>query len=246
LTDRIVHEEKIIEILQFLDKDFCNDLIDYLEGNSQKGDDNSWAPICFPGVLGANVGEPVATEKISASTMGELRQKFHEALESVLGRRVKNVTMSGHKFPTGSYAKPHSDSSEIDGTPNAWQMNKYATILYLNDNYGGGEIYFPQHEIEISPQAGSLLLFEGSHEYLHGVKEITFGNRYTILAFWDNEESVYDKEFLDQKVVDQKIALDYVENAYKDKYGEHASKSFGLQKAEDLYSFLGKEDPSVS
>lgn len=234
--EKISHHPKIVEIKNFFDEQYCLDVIDFLDGNDDDGD--NWNPICFPSVLGVNVGEPKSTDKISVEDMGKIRDKMHQAVQDVIGRPVKNVTMSGHKYPTGSYADPHSDSSELDGTPNAWQMNKYACILYLNKSYTGGEIYFPQHNLDISPGAGSLVVFEGSHEYLHGVREITSGDRFTILAFWDNAEAVYDKDFLVQKTEDQRIALDYVENSHD--YGQYNGRTFGKQKPEDLYGILGE------
>jgi hypothetical protein len=234
--EKISHHPKIVEIKNFFDEQYCLDVIDFLDGNDDDGD--NWNPICFPSVLGVNVGEPKSTDKISVEDMGKIRDKMHQAVQDVIGRPVKNVTMSGHKYPTGSYADPHSDSSELDGTPNAWQMNKYACILYLNKSYTGGEIYFPQHNLDISPGAGSLVVFEGSHEYLHGVREITGGDRFTILAFWDNAEAVYDKDFLVQKTEDQRVALDYVESSHD--YGQYNGRTFGKQKPEDLYGILGE------
>jgi predicted 2-oxoglutarate/Fe(II)-dependent dioxygenase YbiX len=234
--EKISHHPKIVEIKNFFDEQYCLDVIDFLDGNDDDGD--NWNPICFPSVLGVNVGEPKSTDKISVEDMGKIRDKMHQAVQDVIGRPVKNVTMSGHKYPTGSYADPHSDSSELDGTPNAWQMNKYACILYLNKSYTGGEIYFPQHNLDISPGAGSLVVFEGSHEYLHGVREITSGDRFTILAFWDNAEAVYDKDFLVQKTEEQRVALDYVESSHD--YGQYNGRTFGKQKPEDLYGILGE------
>lgn len=234
--EKVYHHPQIVEIKEFFDEQYCLDVIEFLDGNDDDGD--NWNPICFPSVLGVNVGEPKSTDKISVEDMGKIRDKMHQAVQDIIGRPVKNVTMSGHKYPTGSYADPHSDSSELDGTPNAWQMNKYACILYLNKSYTGGEIYFPQHNIDISPGAGSLVVFEGSHEYLHGVREITSGDRFTILAFWDNAEAVYDKDFLVQKTEEQRVALDYVESSHD--YGQYNGRTFGKQKPEDLYTILGE------
>lgn len=234
--ENIYHHPRILEIKGFYDPEYCQDVIKFMDGNDDDGD--NWNPICFPSVLGVNVGEPKATDKISVEDMGKIRDKMQSAVESWLGSPVKNVTMSGHKYPKGSYADPHSDSSELDGTPNAWQMNKYACILYLNNDYDGGAIYFPQHELDIQPGAGSLVVFEGSHEYLHGVREITEGNRFTILAFWDNADAVYDKDFLDSKVEQQRTALDYVESSHD--YGKYNGRTFGKQKPEDLYKVLGE------
>ena len=61
----------------------------------------------------------------------------------------------------------------------------YAALLYLNDDYEGGEIYFPQHGyFEYKPKPGSIVILEGSVDYMHGVKPVPKGTRYTITNFW--------------------------------------------------------------
>tara|TARA_R110000796_G_scaffold188358_1_gene305237 strand:+ start:231 stop:704 length:474 start_codon:yes stop_codon:yes gene_type:complete len=56
----------------------------------------------------------------------------------------------------------------------------YNSMLYLNDNYTGGEFY--TDKITITPKPGMLTFFNGQKTY-HGVKPIHLHNRYTI-AFW--------------------------------------------------------------
>lgn len=64
----------------------------------------------------------------------------------------------------------------------------YSSIVYLNDDYKGGDIHFTGHNITISPSAGSLLLFPATTMYPHEVKEITLGNRYTFTLFLSNPD----------------------------------------------------------
>jgi len=63
--------------------------------------------------------------------------------------------------------------------PNMWSGH-LACLIYLNDDYDGGEIYFPRQEISIKPKAGTLITFPGSLHYIHGVNKIISGTRYTI------------------------------------------------------------------
>lgn len=62
-----------------------------------------------------------------------------------------------------------------------WAVHHYhiATIFYINDDYGGGEISFPEHGITIKPKSNSLIMFPGNNNYLHEVLQITRGQRYT-------------------------------------------------------------------
>ena len=55
-----------------------------------------------------------------------------------------------------------------------------STVAYLNDNYVGGEIYFPQVDVEIKPEAGSVIFFPSNFVFSHTVKPITDGFRYAV------------------------------------------------------------------
>lgn len=52
----------------------------------------------------------------------------------------------------------------------------YATLLYYNDDYEGGEIVYPEWGIEYKPVAGDLVIH--SAEVVHGVKLVKSGIRY--------------------------------------------------------------------
>jgi hypothetical protein len=65
-------------------------------------------------------------------------------------------------------------------------MLLYATILYGNDNFTGGELCFPEKDIVIQPKAGALCVFDASYNYRHEVKPVTEGVRYSMPMFvWD-------------------------------------------------------------
>jgi predicted 2-oxoglutarate/Fe(II)-dependent dioxygenase YbiX len=58
--------------------------------------------------------------------------------------------------------------------------NDIATLIYLNNDYSGGEIYFPEYDISHKPEPGDLLCFPDNPDYVHGVSSISNGVRYTI------------------------------------------------------------------
>jgi hypothetical protein len=60
----------------------------------------------------------------------------------------------------------------------------YATIIYINDDYVDGELFFPNKDIALRPKPGDLLFFPGNEEYEHGVKHVGDGPiRYVIVGF---------------------------------------------------------------
>ena len=57
-----------------------------------------------------------------------------------------------------------------------------ACIIYLNDNFEGGEMYFPYADVEYHPVKGDLVFFPQNYVGTHGVRRITAGERYLYLA----------------------------------------------------------------
>jgi hypothetical protein len=79
----------------------------------------------------------------------------------------------------------HADAESTDGTLHPFPYRNFASIIYLNNNYEGGRISFPNFDNfcpEIKP--GMLVSFPGTLDYLHGVSKVTSGTRYTIAGFF--------------------------------------------------------------
>lgn len=61
---------------------------------------------------------------------------------------------------------------------------EYAAIIYLNDDYLNGELFFPNKNFEIKPPVKSLVIFPGTEEFTHGVKAPGEGPvRYVLPSF---------------------------------------------------------------
>lgn len=88
----------------------------------------------------------------------------------------------------GQLQMPHADKElhegEDRGKPNDFPYYDLAGLFYLNDDYEGGELYFPNQGIQFKPKAGAAYFFPGDMNYIHGVTQITSGIRYTVPFFW--------------------------------------------------------------
>jgi Rps23 Pro-64 3,4-dihydroxylase Tpa1-like proline 4-hydroxylase len=103
-------------------------------------------------------------------------------------------------YPTGSFLHPHIDIVGLikdDGDQMEDAMDKWtghlASIVYLNDDYEGGEISFPELNITIKPKPGTLISFPGNKHYLHEVKKVLSGTRFT-LSMWLRFQDAVGKE----------------------------------------------------
>ena len=193
-----VTHNKIVEIPNFVDADTAKSLVDYFENGPE-----TWGFIAFYGSYGMGLnpdGNELAKFGLPSDIFSRINNKTKQAVELVFERAVKPNTSHAQKWTKGAFAYPHSDNSDFDGTPTAFEINKYVAILYLNDDYEGGELYFPDHEpeLEIKPNKYSCYIFPGGVENIHGVKEITSGERHTTLSFWDFADIKYSEERLSE------------------------------------------------
>lgn len=187
-----VPQNKIIEVPNFVTAEAAKVMIEYFEKQAEK-----WGPIAFFGSRGMGLApnDPTLTDMgLYPTFFADLKNKFQEGVETIYGYQVRPNTSHAQKWEVGGFAAPHSDNSDNEGNPNPFEINKLVGILYLNDDYEGGELYFPDHDIEFRPQALSWIVFPGGIENIHGVKEITKGTRYTMVSFWDFADAEYDEE----------------------------------------------------
>lgn len=64
------------------------------------------------------------------------------------------------------------------------KLVEYAAVLYLNDDYVAGELFFSNFEGTVRPEPGSLMVFPGTALYEHGVHPVGAGPvRYVLPTF---------------------------------------------------------------
>jgi glutaredoxin-related protein len=78
------------------------------------------------------------------------------------------------KWPQNEFQDKHKDYS----------FHPYTSILYLNDNFNGGETVVDDKIIK--PKKCKLISFEGN-QIIHGVNTITKGERYTVPCWYKNK-----------------------------------------------------------
>lgn len=62
-----------------------------------------------------------------------------------------------------------------------------SAVLYLNGDFVGGELFFEQHRLVVTPEGGLLATFPANAAFLHEVLPIESGVRHT-LALWATRE----------------------------------------------------------
>ncbi len=90
----------------------------------------------------------------------------------------KQAPISISKYFVDAFMGPHTDSPPMP------TIEHISSVMYLNDNYVGGEIHFPNQGITIKPTAGSIVVFPSIPPFLHESKKIVSGTKYMSPAFW--------------------------------------------------------------
>jgi len=92
------------------------------------------------------------------------------------------------KWPQGSSQSAHFDVARESTT--------WTTVTYLNDDYGGGETFFPGEGLKIAPRRGTTILFNGK-EYEHGVNEVKDYPRYSYSVWYTSDIMLYEETLIE-------------------------------------------------
>ena len=116
----------------------------------------------------------IVNEEISVILQGRLGRLLEEADPSLelAGFGTLQRMQSGVELK--SHTDQHTDPSI-----------RYAAILYINDDYKDGTLFFKNKEnSDLRPKPGTLLIFPGNEEYEHGVRPVGDGPiRYVTVGF---------------------------------------------------------------
>jgi hypothetical protein len=77
------------------------------------------------------------------------------------------------RIPVDDYMGEHNDKNIPE--------NKYGCVVYINDDYEGGELVFPRMGITVKPKAGMLLVH--SSEEPHLINTVRMKTRYMMTCF---------------------------------------------------------------
>lgn len=85
------------------------------------------------------------------------------------------------KYSGGQEYKAHADGFTKDG-------RCVSAIVYLNNDYEGGEVEFVNFGIKIKPEPGMLLLFPSNYAYRHIAHPVTSGTKYALVTWLHDRE----------------------------------------------------------
>ena len=69
-------------------------------------------------------------------------------------------------------------------------------VAYPNDDYEGGELYFPKINLKIKPEAGDLYIFPSTYLFSHKAMPVISGTKYSIVTMLDYNDNTHNNEFM--------------------------------------------------
>jgi hypothetical protein len=128
----------------------------------------------------------------------ELFQRLKPIVEEFYKVKVIPTGTTIVRWLPGQFQKPHADKELHEGPdaglPNDFPNYDLSSLFYLNEDYEGGELYFPNQGVKFKPKKGAAYFFPGDMKYIHGVTEIRNGIRYTCPFFWEIIEHTGDRK----------------------------------------------------
>lgn len=82
------------------------------------------------------------------------------------------------KYTTGQHFNVHTDHGFS-------YVCTVSSVMYLNDGYEGGELWFPKLNLKIKPQYGDVIFFPSTYVYAHASMPVTSGTKYSAVTMYD-------------------------------------------------------------
>lgn len=201
----IKYQDDIWAYEDFLTREECEAIIKVIEIKMEKNQ-LQWQGISFYESYSSGMPEDndpdLELVGLPPTFFSDLEKRMIKATADMAGKQpeqMSRISYHSQRWIPGAFAGYHSDNSGNDGTESAFERSRYATFIYLNDDFEGGLLNFKgnfgTNNISIKPKAGMLATFHGGHKNLHEVTLITKKTRYTLGSFWDDkEEDAYPEE----------------------------------------------------
>lgn len=120
---------------------------------------------------------------------------YNNSLIQTFRERIKNIEPPQYLYYTeGDKYDVHNDSEDVKNGVITRVCDRDVTILcYLNDEFEGGELEFPDFSVKIKPKAGMIIAFPSYIEFSHRVHPVKSGERYTLVTWIETEDRIYNQ-----------------------------------------------------
>jgi hypothetical protein len=180
----------ILVVEDYLDAGFCRQLIEYADAKAGSKlavlDSSQTQPNeTFVAEHGGRITEYVGISGVADQLLPVFIDVYAGRLAPFYG-----VTFEWFERPQilryrpGGLYNHHADSE--NWVNDRWvrvQDRDFSILLYLNDQFSGGEIAFVDFDFKLKPKQGMLVAFPSDHHYQHAALPVTSGTRYVVVSW---------------------------------------------------------------
>lgn len=176
----------------FLAVETCQQWLDYLEQQPRwplsinQVDLNQGSALRLQRDPG-RVTDVVQQGELQAVIEAAVKRAFEQHASAAFGQSMAWMeTPQVLRYEAGGLYGPHADSDHFNPAEGVWQkvLDRDASLLlYLNQNFTGGDLEFAQFNYRYQPQTGDLLFFPSHGTYAHQALPVQSGVRYVIVSW---------------------------------------------------------------
>ena len=146
-------------------------------------EDGSIEPI----VDDARISESIRPSQLKSDIVSVVRQSFQSVVAQHFGVELEWFeTPEILRYREGGQYSVHADAHIWMSEEKSWNQvldRDLSLLLYINNEFEGGRLIFPNCNFTIAPSRGLLVAFPSDWRYIHGAYPVTKGVRYAIVSW---------------------------------------------------------------
>lgn len=183
--------DDLLVVRRFLSREQCDGLLELARRlRSEEAD-----------ISVADRGETGLVRRRSAQRVTTTIKTFEqpEAFVKVVARGLRDhveprygVRIEWFEWPDVLFYRPgghydlHTDADLRDPETGCWRRvmdRDFSLLIYLNDDFTGGNLELPHRNETVRPETGMLVAFPSDHRFSHAATPVESGDRYVIVSW---------------------------------------------------------------
>jgi hypothetical protein len=136
------------------------------------------------------------TQKLVNNLWSDLRKAQDDAVKDYCNRfNVKMnywEVMNCIRYGKGQHFQEHADHGFSYSAT-------VSLVAYVNDDYEGGNLFFPKIGLDIKPKAGDLYIFPSTYLFSHRAMPVEDGMKFSIVTMLDYNDHAHKPEFFEMR-----------------------------------------------
>lgn len=187
----------------------CSRYIETLEKNLDGSHQYSWSNAKVVNSSDADLYARNAQDfKVSSTNLGprtDSNSALYDLHEELFQKLRLCMSDYGHYWGVGIQSYEAFNFVKYDGPGTQFRIHAdhgptyvatISAVIYLNDDYEGGELWFPRFGVDLKPKRGDIAIFPSTFIYEHASREMISGVKYAVVVMTDYN----DRDGVNQRV----------------------------------------------